>query len=413
MQKFKLDFSIYSTKDRLKAIENIDLSSLNPTELETVSNYVLYGKDEDGTSIVDRKEVQIKTKYSSYQKNRTVSLDEMMENPAFDENVLQENRTIYKNVKPDIDKEKVKDVPGFQTLWDAIKNLDRVVKENQGKIERSENFKPLSQRQLYMLQHHLIELRKDQYLLMDSVCPTIQLQKNKAQYHGNKVDEQLNYPILPRGLVREENDQWFKEPRIFRDRNENEKFYTPGDIEQLKKEKKPYINFMDTEHLYQLIVFYQELKDLVKDTPDSPILNLLWTLDFYIEKANLSEQQKFIIECKKFRMPNKNIAAALHRALGLNHQENYISTIWNKSLKLIAEAVELNWDEYLDRNYDKAWKVCNKCGRELLRDPRNFVRKTKSSDGLTSRCKKCDREIRSRAKSETIETNNKCAEVEE
>lgn len=57
MQKFKLDFSIYSTKDRLKAIENIDLSSLNPTELETVSNYVLYGKDEDGTSIVDRKEV--------------------------------------------------------------------------------------------------------------------------------------------------------------------------------------------------------------------------------------------------------------------------------------------------------------------------------------------------------------------
>lgn len=170
---------------------------------------------------------------------------------------------------------------------------------------------------------------------------------------------------------------------------------------------------MDVEHLYQLIVFYQELKDLVKDTPDSPILNLLWTLDFYIEKANLSEQQRFIIECKKFRMPNKDIAAALHRALGLNHQENYISTIWNKSLKLIAEAVELNWDEYLDRNYDKAWKVCNKCGRELLRDPRNFVRKTKSSDGLTSRCKKCDREIRSRAKQGTIEIQNKCAEVEE
>lgn len=239
MQKFKLDFSIYSTKDRLKAIENIDLKSLNPTELETVSNYVLYGKDEDGTSIVDRKEVQIKTKYSSYQKNRTVSLDEMMENPAFDENVLQENRTIYKNVKPDIDKEKVKDVPGFQTLWEAIKNLDRIVKENQGKIEHSENFKPLSQRQLYMLQHHLIELRKDQYLLMDSVCPTIQLQKNKAQYHGNKADEQLNYPILPRGLVREENDQWFKEPRIFRDRNENDRFFTPGDIEQLKRKRNP------------------------------------------------------------------------------------------------------------------------------------------------------------------------------
>ena len=402
MQKFSLDFSIYSTKDRLKAIENIDLSSLNSTELETVSNYILYGKDEDGTSIVDRKEVQIKTKYQSYQKNKTVSLDEMMENPAFDENILQENRTIYKNVKPNIDKDKVKDIPGFQNLWQAIENMDRNIKENQGKIPKSENFRPLNQRQLYMMQHHLIELRKDQYLLMDSVCPTIQLQKNRAQYHEGKIDGQLNYPILPRGLVREENDVWFKEPRLYREKNEEEKFYTQGDIEQLEKLKKPYIDFRNIEHLYQLIVFYQELKDLAYGYPDSPILNLLWTLDFYIEKANLSEQQKFIIECKKFRMPNKDIAAALHSALGLNHQENYISTIWNKSLKLIAEAVELNWDEYLDRNYDKAWKVCNKCGKELLRDPRNFVRKTKSSDGLTSRCKKCDREMRSRAKQEAI-----------
>jgi hypothetical protein len=55
--KFKLDFNIVSAKDRLEAIKSIDLSTLTKTELETVTNYVLYGKDEDGTSIVDRKEV--------------------------------------------------------------------------------------------------------------------------------------------------------------------------------------------------------------------------------------------------------------------------------------------------------------------------------------------------------------------
>lgn len=59
MQKFKLDFNIYSSKDRLEAIQHIPLEQLTPKELETVSNYILYGKDEDGTSIVDRKEVQI------------------------------------------------------------------------------------------------------------------------------------------------------------------------------------------------------------------------------------------------------------------------------------------------------------------------------------------------------------------
>lgn len=77
--KFNLDFSIYSTKDRLNSIRSIDLSKLNKSELDTISNYILYGKDEDGTSIVDRGEVQIKTKFNSFKRDNTVSLDALME----------------------------------------------------------------------------------------------------------------------------------------------------------------------------------------------------------------------------------------------------------------------------------------------------------------------------------------------
>lgn len=47
MRKFILDFDIYYARDRMEAIRQIDLASLTPLELETVSNYVLYGKDED------------------------------------------------------------------------------------------------------------------------------------------------------------------------------------------------------------------------------------------------------------------------------------------------------------------------------------------------------------------------------
>lgn len=57
MPKFKLDFDIYSSKDRLAAVRQIPLDTLNKTELETVTNYILYGKDENGTSCVDRKEI--------------------------------------------------------------------------------------------------------------------------------------------------------------------------------------------------------------------------------------------------------------------------------------------------------------------------------------------------------------------
>lgn len=34
-----------------------------------------------------------------------------MESPTFDENIFKKNRTMYKKVKPSIDKNKVKDIP--------------------------------------------------------------------------------------------------------------------------------------------------------------------------------------------------------------------------------------------------------------------------------------------------------------
>lgn len=378
MSKFLLDFNIYYAKDRLKAVEQIDLSSLTPLELETVSNYILYGKDEDDTSSVDRKEIQIKTKFSSYQKEKLTSLDELMESPTFDENILLKDRTHYKVIKPKLDPEKALTVPGMKDLQEDIAKLTDLYENGR-----------MSARQRYLLKHHLIQIRSQQYYLYDSKYPTIQTQPNRMEYHTSYLEFQGNYPILPRGVMREEDDIDFKYPRI--GAYSDIRIYTDEEVENLKGF---YFDFRKPEHLYQLIVNYEDLKADNETRPDSPIWNMIWTLDFYIEKANLSEQQRFIIEMKKKRYQNKEINAALQQNLGISHQENYISTIWNKSLKLISEAVELNYDEYLMRNYDKAWKVCNRCGRELLRDKRNFVKKGKSADGLTSRCKQCDKELR-------------------
>lgn len=392
MSKFQLDFNIYYSKDRLEAIKSIPLETLNKTELETVTNYVLYGKDEDGTSCVDRKEIQIKTKFNSYQKDRFVSLDEMLESPTFDESILQKNRTIYKRTKPTIDRAKAAQIPGMIDLWKEIDRLAQIVDENSGKKEKTDQTPTLTQKQLYFMKHQLIQLRTQQYYLLDSCFPTIMLQKNKAQYHESISNSQLNYPVLPRGVMSKKNDIAFTSPRLSR---VNEDFYySEQQIEEIKNKEKNYFNFLDPEHIYQLIQHYEEMEDYIRKIPDSPLHNLLWTLDFYIEKANLSEQQLLIVNDKKRRFSNKQIAQHLHDTLGVNHQENYISTIWNKSVGLIVEAVELNLDEYLCRNYDKAWKKCTRCGLELLRDQRNFVKKSKALDGLTSRCKKCDKEIR-------------------
>ena len=74
-------------------------------------------------------------------------------------------------------------------------------------------------------------------------------------------------------------------------------------------------------------------------------------MDFYIEKARLSPQQLLIVNDKKFRLSNKEIQLHLEEELGIKHRENYISTIWNKAIKLIVEAVELNYDEFLCKDY--------------------------------------------------------------
>ena len=88
--------------------------------------------------------------------------------------------------------------------------------------------------------------------------------------------------------MREENDADFRCPL-----NSSIKFTAANlaeQIEQLDKDGKPYFNFLNKEHVYELCLAYYDIKASIERHPDSPLWNLLWTLDYYIEKANLSEQ---------------------------------------------------------------------------------------------------------------------------
>lgn len=388
--KFNLDFSIETSTDRLNFIKTLNLSTLTKKELELCTDYILYGKDPDGKSSVDKKEIYIKTKYNSYSRPEPISLDEMMESPTFDESILSKGKNIYKKVKPTIDKEKCKDIPGMKELWEQIEKIDRKIKLAEGTIQpdSGETIPKLSSKDLYQLKHLLIELRKEQYTLKDTVYPEIQKQRNYGSFWEDPINFQLNYPVFPCGIMKEKNDPSFTKPWLI-----TQSFAATcieDQVRELSEKNKPYFNFLDKEHIYQLCLNYYEIKDFAERVPSSPLAGLLWTLDFYIEKANLSEQQKLIVECKKRRLLNRDICQVLQEKLGIYHQENYVSTIWNRVCGLIASAAELNYDEWCCRGYKEAWKTCSCCGETLLRDPRNFVRKCKAADGLTSRCKKCD-----------------------
>lgn len=404
--RFTLDYKIETSEARMQYLkDNVDFKKLTPKDIELCTDYVLYGKDSNGpldkhgnpTSAADRGEVFMKTKYGSYEKAQPVSLEGLMESPTFDETVFKTGKNIYKNPKPEPiskNRDKYKDIPGMQELWKEIDKINRVIELAEGKIEpKPEEVVPqLDSKQLYHLKHQRISLYKQQYLLKEMVMPEMKAQKNYGSFYTSIVDSQMNYPIFPCGTMREENDADFRCPL-----NSSIKFTAANlaeQIEQLDKDGKPYFNFLNKEHVYELCLAYYDIKASIERHPDSPLWNLLWTLDYYIEKANLSEQQKLITECKKKRMLNKEICKELMDKMGIYHQENYVSTIWNKVCQLIADAADLSYDEWCCKDYMPAWKKCNCCGQWLLRDNRNFVKKSKAPDGLTNRCKRCDQKKR-------------------
>lgn len=369
---------IYSAEDRAKFLKDFNLSNLTKKELETLANLILFGKDEDGKSAVDKGEVlKPKTKFQTFQKNQPVSLEALLESPTFSETLLVD-KWVYKREKPKLDYQKLKKIPGIQELWTETQQLQDLYDQNTGK-------KPLiqkvPQKALYFLKHELIELKKRQYQMMDSYYPPIPHATNKTHFYPDAADTHLTYLVYPRGVVNGPNDQDFKFPFLAK---------TPATALPLPSSKK-FFSFLEPAHIYLLILNYWDLKLQVEQIPQSLIHNLLWTLDFYIEKANLTPQQNLIVQDKKLRLSNKEISKHLFEELGIQHQENYISTIWNRCCRLIAAAANLNYDEYLCQNYDKAWKKCSCCGRILLRDSRNFVHKKRSADGFQNRCKECDR----------------------
>ena len=85
--------------------------------------------------------------------------------------------------------------------------------------------------------------------------------QNKAQYFDCIQDIQMNYPIYPRGIMRQEHDEDFMSPR--KDiRHSDLAIDIDKEIEEKKLSNKPYFNFLDKEHIYQLILNYYDQNQL-------------------------------------------------------------------------------------------------------------------------------------------------------
>lgn len=434
MNRLKLDFSLQTAEERNEFLKTylVQFDTLTEKELETIGNYLLWGKTANGEALGAG--IEIKTRNGTWdKKDKAESLEALLENPGFNDASLKQLNEIppTKVVRQNFSRSSARKnappflVEVFELLWEQIDKLDLLLnyydlktgkRKNEPREELLRRFdssiqeqlkekaKHLNQYQYLKKRHELVELRREQYTLRDSyaeVIPTLQQHYYQERQDGTLTfDEDIE--VYPLGLACDNEVSKLIFDRNFQPRALNE--------EQLrlvsnwfwkKHEQKPNsIDFRNLEDVYQIFLNYFDLTDQYELSQENHDVfensnQLLDTLRFYTDMADLTDVQREILELKVKKTHNHDVAAYINRKYGKSYTANYISTIFRQKIIVrINEAAQMHWDVVENCFYPENFKKCSCCGRDLLLDPRNFVRKSRSKDGFNSKCKKCEKKER-------------------
>lgn len=417
----KLDFSIENINDRKIFIDEYLKTNKNLTnkELETIANYILWGKDDNGQNLTN---INLETAWTK--KGKLESLEGLLENPNFDENIFFKKPV--KAIKKNFDRSKIYNeapqelIPDFEKLFAQIDKTDILINYyeifigKRKKPPREELLKKftqeelsyfqkeaqaLTQRKYLQLRKLLIELRATQYTLRDFYCTT-RYSSTLPQAHPNTDSFILpqDLTIRPLGTKKDNKNIFFLQEEL-KDIHFSEEalkkilIYYWKNHDELNEKADYYFDFRDKEHVYKLICAYPELQK------EPQANDLLETFDYYIKLARLTPIQLDTLYLKMQGETNPEIARIINKKYGSKYLFNYISTIFKKQiLTALTKAAEFHCTLVENFCYPENFKTCSVCGAYLLKDPYNYVRKANSGSGYTGRCKKCDSEKRRKIK---------------
>ena len=438
--RLKLDFSIQSTDGRRDFVNEyvtqpqFQRVPLTSDELETIANYILWGKDPDGLNVTQRGEIQIETRNKTWQRDDTESLDALMESPTFSEASLRRPTEARTRIAREVfDRKRTLNecpshlVPVFEDLFRRIDYIELMLNfyefaHGKRKEPPRENLqKRFTQEDLtnaettaskwtqfkYLKQRHLIvELRREQFTLRDTYIERhVRHTPNEPEIDPLDPDFDAEIPVFPLGLkAGPVGALLFKTERDL-----NPSTYNESDLQKVlqfywskKSESRPaiFFDFENLEHIYELFGQLNELEESVGALPINSNLNkLLDTLKYYIEMTDLTEAQREILDLKINKTKNQDIADIINKKYNKSYTANYISTIFRqKIIPRINETVSFHVKIIENLSFPENFKKCTGCGKVLLIDPDKFVRKSRSKDGFSTRCKICDRNDRQKKK---------------
>ena len=302
---YSLDWNAQPYADRLACVEELDrngrLDGLSPSQLNEVANYLLYASDV---------ECDVKLKQPS---KKPVSYEELVESGVADmafHNAKYKN--IYRVIKPSIDREADKDIPGMQELWVEIEKVKKVYDylDDCLKGRREKDF--TNTLEINYVNHHFyknwyIDLCLQQYTLKDCYRPVMQIQM--PDYLELQSDKDLEFGIRAgQYIINDAPDEFM-------------------------------IDLGNPLHMYMLIKNYKIIR--LQHTDDlNDDWNILYDLvDEAIARCQFTDCIWDILEKKVNGERNDVVGAYVREKYGVNYNDNYISTLFTKSIsKRIAKS---------------------------------------------------------------------------
>lgn len=432
-KSYSLDYEIYRAEDRTIAIEEI-LENLeetpSKTDLEQMADYILFGKDEAHLSEVDRRKITQPTrKFGNWKRKseKDESLNALLETPEVCRQIEDQltrtkdvgGRTRYKVYKPQIRKPTYDkngnmtdpgdtDIPGMVELQANIARLQERYDMYAGKIPPNEWVRthPLTKYQVWKFNHMLIDVRRHQYYLKDAYKPTLKFFSLAPPPRIDwNFDDNTGLWLEPtEWCARKRNPKPFDLPQpALEDVAENEEGKLYWQISE------NVFDFENPNHIRSLLDNYVKLLEHSYDKPGSNTRLLLMSLEQYIELANLTDTEQFVLEQRVAHRNSFRILELL-REENITISEAQLRTLSTKTIpgKIAAAATKHRLLCDFKHNRIEGLK-CSKCGRMLPKDPFFFSRSREKRTGYCSQCKECQkasRDMREKEKREGKNQNN-------
>lgn len=430
--RLRLDWSITTRSDRNQFIKDyLNTISFQPNEdeLDMMAKYILWGTNKDGLN--GRQEgLELETASGLWDSQSLESLDALTETPGFNEATLRSlNEVPKRKPKLNFSREAARRtaspdaLAALEDLWQRIDETDLLLNLYEKRLSKRTTIRQdlldrttsqydflharaskLTPFQYLKLKHQLVELRRQQYTIKDSYTTPIESHSEPLLSIPGDMTLGDEISVLPLGIISAAP----LTQKVFNpERFPNPSDFTPNDLEavtNLLYKPRPKMmfqfDFRNTDHLYRLVPLIHDLYDSIDpdETLDLSRAAFLQTWELYRHYADLSPIHSDILDLKMRHCSNQVIADIINSKYSKSYKPNYISTLYcQKALGGIAHAAVLHLEIVQSLCFPENFKVCKDCGRTLLLNEENFMKRARSNDGFSPRCKKCEKLKRNRS----------------